>query len=244
MGKTKNDALADRRKQGEMGFNKLDLPSLDVISKVTEWNLLNAPEMLFHSHLQWLQSLDQTLVHLSFLCHKSCMCWERLKELMSQTNCLWERGPEVWPACSSYEGLSLWKAEPARSPHPLTLCCAVYPAKPQSYAIPFSHIRIIMQSYRTLSLSKRGCEWGPVSLPNNTSQQANAIMQCATDNSHIPTEHCSTAQQIAHDPTFCYFHHKAIYAKCGYSTYLLSRTNDWRENSTQSSKKRSDQHNA
>lgn len=47
VGKTKNDALADRRKQCKMGFSKFDLPSWDVITKVTEWNLLNTPEQLF-----------------------------------------------------------------------------------------------------------------------------------------------------------------------------------------------------
>lgn len=46
-GKTENDALADRRNQGNMGFNEFDLPSLDVITEVTEWNLLNTPEMPF-----------------------------------------------------------------------------------------------------------------------------------------------------------------------------------------------------
>lgn len=47
VGKSKNDALADRRKQCKMGFNKFDSLSLNVIIEVTEWNLLNTPEMVF-----------------------------------------------------------------------------------------------------------------------------------------------------------------------------------------------------
>lgn len=46
-GKTENDALADRRNQSNMGFNEFDLPSLDAITEVTEWNLLNTPENFF-----------------------------------------------------------------------------------------------------------------------------------------------------------------------------------------------------
>lgn len=47
VGKMKNDALAERRKQYQMGFNKFDLHSLDVIFEVTEWNFLDTLEMLF-----------------------------------------------------------------------------------------------------------------------------------------------------------------------------------------------------